>query len=86
MSSVDIASVLPARDSQSVRRFALSSGELHRIARGVRHVRVLSGKAWITEDGRDMIGTPGSCIQLTRARHSTLVSGLGGQPLLFEVW
>ena len=86
MSSVDIASVLPARDSQRVLRFALSSGELHRIARGVRHVRVLSGNAWITEGGRDMIGTPGSCIQLAPARHSALVSGLGGQPLLFEVW
>ena len=86
MSSVDIASVLPARESPRILRIALSSGELHRIVRGVRHVRVLAGAAWITEDGRDMIGTLGSCIQLTTARHPTLVSGLGGQPLLFEVW
>jgi hypothetical protein len=93
MSSVDIASVLqstartaPARESRDVLRLALYGGELHRISHRARHLHVLSGTAWISSNGRDVVAERGSCVQLVRSRHSALVSALGGRPLLFEMW
>lgn len=91
--STDIALVLrnagrsvPARQPRYVLRFALYSGELLRIPRDKRHLHVLSGTAWITAAGRDMVASPGSCSKLGRIRHPALVSALGVRPLLFEVW
>ena len=93
MKSVDIALILqntarrvPARESRRVLRSALYAGELFRIPRDRLHLHVLSGTAWISVEGNDMVVLPGSCAKLVRTRHPALVSGLCGQPLLFEIW
>jgi hypothetical protein len=93
MMSTDIALVLqnavksvPARQARCTLRFALYSGELLRIPRDRQHLHVLSGTAWISAAGRDMVAAPGSCAKLGRTRHPALVSALGIQPLLFEIW
>jgi hypothetical protein len=93
MKSADIALVLqntarraPARESRCVLRFALCSGELFRIPRDRRHLHVLSGTAWISVEGKDIVTPQGCCAKLVRTRHPTLVSGLGDQALLFEIW
>ncbi|MGA2612055.1 MAG: hypothetical protein ABSG38_01205 [Spirochaetia bacterium] len=91
--NVDIAFVLrsvaknvPARPSRRVLRFALYLGELLRVPRDRQHLHVLSGTAWISAAGRDIVAPLGSCVKLVRSRYPALVSGLGGQPLLFEIW
>jgi len=93
MTSTDIALILQntarrdsVRESRCVLRFALCSGELVRIPRGTRHLHVLSGTAWISVAARDIVAPFGSCAKLVRSRHPALVSGLGGQPLLIEIW
>ena len=77
---------VPASDSRRLLCFALCSGELLRAPRGKQHLQVLSGTAWISVAGRDIVVSHGSCVKLVRTRYPTLVSGLGSQPLLFEVW
>jgi hypothetical protein len=77
---------VPAREFRRVLRFALCSGELLRIPDNGRHLHVLSGTAWISAAGRDLVAPVGSCSKLVRTRYPALVSGLGGQPLLFEIW
>ena len=76
----------PASESRRLLCFALYSGELLRIPRDRQHLHVLSGTAWISVAGRDIVVSHGSCAKLVRSRYPALVSGLGGQPLLFEIW
>jgi hypothetical protein len=93
MSSADSALIsqnatrgAPATESRPILRIALYPGELLRIPRARRHLHVLSGAAWISAAGQDEVVSQGSCLDLARSRHPALVSGLGDQPLLFEVW
>lgn len=93
MKSADIALVLqnaarsvPARHARCALRFALYSGELLRIPRDRQHLHVLSGTAWISVAGKDMVASPGNGAKLVRTQYPALVSALGGQPLLFEIW
>ena len=69
-----------------VLRLALSAGELHRVPRGMHNVQVLSGIAWITVDGQDVVAERGSCVQLPQNAFPALVSRLGGETLVFEIW
>lgn len=93
MSSADVALMFNsaargarATESPPVLRLALYPGELLRIPRARRNMHVLSGTAWVSTDGRDSVAGPGSHVNLAGARYPALVSGLGGDPLLFEVW
>jgi hypothetical protein len=75
-----------ARQARYLLRFALYSGELLRIPRNKQRLHVLSGTAWISASGRDIVASPGSCVKIGRPRHPALVSALGGGPLLLEIW
>lgn len=93
MSSADISMIfqgaargVAATSTRPVLRIALLPGELLRIPRARKHMHVLSGTAWISECARDTVAERGSCIELSSPRHPALVSGLGAQPLLFEIW
>ncbi|HVO38361.1 MAG TPA: hypothetical protein VMV03_04955 [Spirochaetia bacterium] len=93
MSSADIAMVFQgaarsvrATESRPVLRIALYQGELVRIPRGRKHLHVLSGTAWISANACDRVAERGACISLAECRDAALVSGLGAEPLLFEVW
>jgi hypothetical protein len=93
MSSADISVIfqnaakgVAAKGSRPVLRIALLPGELLRIPRARTHMHVLSGTAWISESGRDVVADRGTCVGLSRSRHPVLVSGVRTQPLLFEIW
>ncbi|MGO9409215.1 MAG: hypothetical protein ACLQCB_00540 [Spirochaetia bacterium] len=93
MSGADISMIfqnaargVAAKEARPVLRLALLPGELLRIPRARRHVHVLSGTAWISECVRDVVADRGACVGLSRSRHPVLVSSLGAQPLLFEIW
>ena len=61
-------------------------GELLRIPRESRFLRVLSGTAWISVTGTDVVVPKGDSIKLIRTRNPALVSALGIAPLLLEIW
>jgi hypothetical protein len=91
MRSADVALILQisVRREPAFRRMfrpTLFQGELLRIPRDSRRLHVLSGTAWISAAGTDVILPPGSCAKLTRTRSPALVSALGGEPLLLEIW
>ena len=67
-------------------RLALYPGEVLRIPRSVRHARVLAGTAWITLGGRDVVLGRGESADLWITRDAALVSGVGVEALLFELW
>ncbi len=75
-----------ATESRPVLRLALYPGEVLRIPRARKHLHVLSGTAWISHAARDRILSRGACAQLAQSADVALVSALGAEPLLFEVW
>ena len=51
-----------------------------------RHIlRVVSGRAWVTHAGRDIVLLPGERTALTAGSDVPLVSPLGAQPLILEL-
>jgi len=93
MSSADISVIfqnagggVATKESRPVLRIALLPGELLRIPRARRNIHVLSGTAWISESGRDMVADRGTSVGFSRSRHPVLVSGVGAQPILFKIW
>ncbi len=66
-------------------RLLLQQPEVCRIERGYRWVRVLSGTAWITGSGEDIVVIAGGVQTLPRARDRLVLSGVGLEPLAVEL-
>jgi hypothetical protein len=65
-------------------RIVLLSGELLRVPKAHRSIRVVSGAAWISHNGHDYELNPGEVLPLARTRHDALVSA-EGQTLFLEI-
>ncbi len=65
-------------------RIALLPGEVLSLPRKVGSVEVISGNAWITHDGMDIIEEEGSCESLTGIATPAVVSAVGNEPALIE--
>ncbi|MGA2477942.1 MAG: hypothetical protein ABSG63_04240 [Spirochaetia bacterium] len=79
-------------DAAAPLRIMLLPGEALRIPRGRATVRVLSGTAWLTLEGKDIILCTGQCVDcdeqcrsMAIAKEAPVISGLGSQAVLFEV-
>jgi hypothetical protein len=67
-------------------RLVLYNGELYRLPRACKGVRVISGYAWITSSGQDITLTQGEHISFSSDNDFVLVSTLRQEPLVFEIW
>ena len=47
-------------------------------------LRIVSGAAWVTMDGEDIILEPGDEFKLSRGKHKALVSPAGHDPLVYQ--
>ena len=65
-------------------RIVLLPGELLRVPKARRSIRVVSGAAWISHNGRDYEVNAGEVLPLARTRHAALVSA-EGQTLFLEI-
>ncbi len=81
-----------SRPGLRVVRMALAPGEVLRIGGSLRHVRVLSGVAWISSSakppraGVDLIIERGEEVEVPRHGKRTLVSSMGVEPVFFEIY
>jgi hypothetical protein len=66
-------------------RIVVYRGEIARLPAGGRALRAVSGKAWITYAGRDIILAPGEAAALAAGEDIALVSALGRNPLVLEL-
>jgi hypothetical protein len=66
-------------------RVLLLSGEIQRVEPNYRGLRVRSGRAWITVDGRDVVLKRGEEIALELRHDAAVVSALGHTPLVIEL-
>ena len=67
-----------------ITRMVAYEGEVFRVPEG-RFLRVVSGKAWLTHGGRDVVLRPGERAWLGGQDDVALVSSLGSQPVIFEL-
>ena len=74
-----------ATTTPSALRLVLLPGETLRIPRAHARIAALTGTAWITRGGKDILLTAGERCELPAARDSTVISAIGSEALLFEV-
>jgi hypothetical protein len=66
-------------------RLVLYKGEIFRLPGALAWMRVLSGKAWLTVGGQDIILGGGETASVRSKKDVALVSTFGSAPLIFEV-
>jgi hypothetical protein len=66
-------------------RLALYKNEVYRLPRAWREVRVLTGRAWLTSGGEDILLARGESAVSSSRRDTALVSALGQVPLVLEL-
>ena len=66
-------------------RVILLPGEVQRVESSYRGLRVRSGRAWITVNGRDLVSKRGEEIALDVRHDAVVVSALGHTPLVIEL-
>jgi hypothetical protein len=74
-----------AATAPSPLRLVLLPGETLRLPGAQASFRALSGTAWITRDGKDILLTSGEQRELPAARDHTVISAIGTEALLLEV-
>jgi hypothetical protein len=67
------------------RRFILENGEVFRINHFYSEFQVLSGVAWVTIEGKDLILCSGEKLKFESKKAVALISALGKQQLIVEV-
>jgi hypothetical protein len=96
MSSINTSAlfqgVARGTDAAAPLRIVLLPGEALRIPRARATVRVLSGTAWLTSEGKDIILCKGQCLtcdeqcqEAVTPNEQPVISGVGSQAVLFEV-
>jgi hypothetical protein len=65
-------------------RIVLLPGELLRVPKKHRSIRIVAGDAWVSHNGHDHALTAGDVLPLDRTRHEALVSA-EGQTLFLEI-
>lgn len=66
-------------------RMMLLKGEVQRVKSNYRGLRVRSGRAWVTVDGRDLVLKRGEEVALEMKHDAAVVSPLGHAPLVIEL-
>jgi hypothetical protein len=66
-------------------QFTLRNGDVFRVPYTSNEIHVLSGSAWLTIAGEDIILNAGEKIILPSKQDSALLSALGNEPLILEV-
>jgi hypothetical protein len=65
--------------------FTIEKGEVFRISSTCQEIQVLSGVAWLTAAGKDIILSAGEKTSLLSNEDSVLLSALGNVPLTLEI-
>lgn len=67
-------------------RVMLRHNEVFRLPADGQELKVMAGVAWVTVQGCDIFLTSGEYLRLPSRREAALISALGRQPLILEVF
>jgi len=63
----------------------VNPGDVYRLNTAAQMIRILSGSAWITYDGKDVVLRKGRNVYLPATTFPALLSASGKAPVVFEV-
>jgi quercetin dioxygenase-like cupin family protein len=63
----------------------VNPGDVHRLDNTAQTIRILSGSAWVTYDGKDIVLRKGRNMYLPATTFPALLSAFGNAPVSFEV-
>lgn len=66
-------------------RLALEFGEVHRLNPVPSAIRILSGIAWLTWKGEDIVLNAGQAVAFTQNGYSPVISSVGKHTLVIEM-
>ncbi len=64
---------------------SLKSGKAHSIHCNSQVIRVLSGRAWVTFGGEDVVVKCGEAVGLPAGEHQAVISSLDEHPVVFSI-
>lgn len=67
------------------RRVHLDGRAAHSLPARGQTLHMVSGRAWVTLDGQDLIALTGEHVTLTKSSDIAVISALGERPLVFEI-
>jgi hypothetical protein len=91
MSTVDLTMLLDGLDRGAAKpadtplRMVLVEGEALRLPLSRMRVRILSGTAWVTQSGRDLLLEAGSSFDFSTGPDRAVISPIGTLPIFFEM-
>ena len=68
-----------------IRQVTIQHGEVYPVASGYHTLRMISGKAWLTQSGEDYVLEAGQLLLVDAQYSGALVSALGQQSVTFEL-
>lgn len=76
----------PRRELLTImRRFTIVRGEVRRLPNTFHHIKVITGCAWVSYAGQDMILIPGETAEFNLHADFPVISAMGHIPLVIEV-
>ncbi|MBZ0306031.1 MAG: DUF2917 domain-containing protein [Anaerolineae bacterium] len=72
-------------EALSETKFELMKGFVRDEKRDSQVLHVISGTAWVTMDGKDILLAEGEKLRLSRGKYDAIVSTADGKPLVYEV-
>ena len=76
----------PQYQAQIAQRLVLYRGELYRVPACYRLLRIKAGMAYVTQAGQDRILLAGQELQLDNAADMALISGIGCEQVVLELF
>ncbi|HTX71248.1 MAG TPA: hypothetical protein VMC79_00345 [Rectinemataceae bacterium] len=80
----ELSRIARAAGPEASLRLALLHDEVLRLPPTSAELQVLSGRAWVSQNGEDYILDRGERLFLAASRQPAVISGLGDETLFFE--
>lgn len=84
MATPDAKRTTHTMEKLSQSKIELMKGYVRTEKRESQVLRIVSGTAWVSMDGEDLILKPGEELKLSHGKHKAVVSPASNEPLIYE--
>ena len=84
MATPDNKRITHTMESLSKAKIELMDGYVRSEKRESQVLRIVSGTAWVSMEGEDIVLNPGEELKLSHGKYNAVVSPVGEEPLVYE--
>lgn len=84
MSTPDAKRATHTMEALTKSKIELMTGYVRSEKRESQVLRIVSGTAWVSMEGEDIVLAPGEELKLSHGKHNAIVSPAGQEPLVYE--